>query len=187
MFAISCVLGCYRCVCVCEVRSAPPFPQGCHLDESEWERAPLPLGCLGAPYEVWCSTQGRAGSGPRSASRDLQCARRAPHSALPLASVYPWLRTPPRPAFLSPRSSAGEAAPLHWLPPPLAWAAPHRLVALAGLELEQKEGLFPAHAQGSPYPSNALVVATLCRVDADGSGADTNGSGAGRSLWCESG
>lgn len=112
--------------------------QGCHLDESEWERAPLPLGCLGAPYEVWCSTQ-------------------------------------------------DEAAPLHWLPPPLAWAAPHRLVALAGLELEQKEGLFPAHAQGSPYPSNALVVATLCRVDADGNGVDTDGGGAGRSLWCESG
>ena len=41
------------------------------------------------------------------------------------------------------------------------WAAHHRLVALGGLELEEKEQLFPAHAQGSPYPSNALVVATL--------------------------
>lgn len=86
--------------------------EGGHLDESDWERAPLPLGCVGAPYEVWCSTE-------------------------------------------------DEAAPLHWLPPPLAWVAQHRIVALAGLELEQKQDLFPAHAQGSPYPSNALVVATL--------------------------
>ncbi|KAL4440486.1 hypothetical protein ABPG75_003487 [Micractinium tetrahymenae] len=102
--------------------------EGGHLDESEWERAPLPLGCVGAPYEVWCSTE-------------------------------------------------DEAAPLHWLPPPLAWAAPHRIVALAGLELEQKQGLFPAHAQGSPYPSNALVAATLGGAGGSGSGAAGAGHG----------
>lgn len=70
------------------------------------------------------------------------------------------------------RWSADEAAPLHWLPPPLAWVAQHRIVALAGLELEQKQSLFLAHAQGSPYPSNALVMATL-------SGAATNGQAGG--------
>ncbi len=35
----------------------PPLQCG-HMDETDCERAPLPLGCVGAPYEVWCSTQG---------------------------------------------------------------------------------------------------------------------------------
>jgi hypothetical protein len=34
-------------------------------------------------------------------------------------------------------------------------------VALAGLELEEKQRMFSAHAQGSPYPSSAVVVASL--------------------------
>ncbi|PSC71937.1 F-box only 3 isoform X2 [Micractinium conductrix] len=88
--------------------------EGCHLDEWDFERAPLPLGVVGAPCEVWCSTD-------------------------------------------------EEAAPLHWLPPPAAWIAHNRLVALGGLELDEKQRLFPAPAQGNPYPSNALVAATLRR------------------------
>lgn len=56
---------------------------------------------------------------------------------------------------------AEEAAPLHWLPPAAAWVAGARLVALGGLELEEKQRLFPAHAQTSTYPSNALVAASL--------------------------
>lgn len=135
-----------------------PLPQGGHLDESDWERAPLPLGCVGAPYEVWCSTEGEVWGTAVALGRRgaILCEQRSRGSA-PVAhpaSVLP-------PSLLIPRLPADEAAPLHWLPPPLAWVAQHRIVALAGLELEQKQDLFPAHAQGSPYPSNALVVATL--------------------------
>ena len=67
---------------------------------------------------------------------------------------------PPQRLAINP---AGEAAPLHWLLPPAVWAASSGLLALAGLELEDKQALFPAHAHGSPYPSNALVAANLRR------------------------
>ncbi|PRW39330.1 hypothetical protein C2E21_7136 [Chlorella sorokiniana] len=81
-----------------------------HLDEGDFDRAPLPLGCIGAPFEVWCS-------------------------------------------------NGEEAPPLHWLPRPAAWLSHnHQLLALGGLELEEKQQLFPAYAQGSPYPSNALTT-----------------------------
>jgi hypothetical protein len=85
----------------------------CHMDEHDFERGPLPLGCIGAPFEAWCASQD------------------------------------------------GEAAPLHWLPGCSAWMAHNRLVALGGLELEDKQMMYPAHAQGNPYPSNALVVSSL--------------------------
>lgn len=84
-----------------------------HMNEHNFDRGPLPLGCIGAPYEAWCT------------------------------------------------SEDGEAAPLHWLPCAAAWMAHNRVVALGGLEVEDKQRLFPAHAQGNPYPSNALVVASL--------------------------
>lgn len=59
---------------------------------------------------------------------------------------------------------AEEAPPLHWLPRAAAWLShSHQLLALGGLELEDKQRLFPAYAQGSPYPSNALVLASLRR------------------------
>ena len=59
---------------------------------------------------------------------------------------------------------AEEVPPLHWLPRAAAWLShSHQLLALGGLELEDKQRLFPAYAQGSPYPSNALVLASLQR------------------------
>lgn len=42
-----CRSTCSRCCCL----------QG-HLDEWDFNRAPLPLGCIGAPFEVWCSDGG---------------------------------------------------------------------------------------------------------------------------------
>ena len=37
--------------------ASPCCIQG-HLDERDFDRAPLPLGCIGAPFEVWCSNGG---------------------------------------------------------------------------------------------------------------------------------
>jgi hypothetical protein len=49
-----------------------------------------------------------------------------------------------------------------WQPPAAAWMAHNRLVALGGLEVEDKRQLFPRErAPASPYPSNGLVVASL--------------------------
>lgn len=78
------------------------------------------------------------------------------NSALP----EPELKKPPSPRC----NHAEEAPPLHYLPRPAAWVShSHQVLALGGLELEEKQRLFPAYAQGSPYPSNALVLATLHR------------------------
>lgn len=88
-----------------------------HMDETDWDAAPLALGCLPAPYECWA----RAAVGPGH-------------------------------------------GPLHWLPPAPAWVAGPGLVAIVGLELEEKQELFPAHAQGATsYPSNAVSVCCLRR------------------------
>lgn len=74
-----------------------------------------------------------------------------------------WVQPDARPTH-PPRCPTGEeAAPLHWLLPPAVWALPGGLLALAGLEPEDKQALFPKHAQGSEYPSNSLVAARLQR------------------------
>ena len=59
-------------------------------------------------------------------------------------------------------AAAEEAAPLHYHPPAAAWVAHNRVVALGGLAPEDKQALFPRHAHGNNYPSNSIVVATLC-------------------------
>lgn len=80
------------------------------------------------------------------------------------ASAAPSSRHTPHPLRNLPALAAGGgAAPLHWLPPAAAWVTADRVVALGGLELDDKQALFPRHAHGSPYPSNALVVASLQR------------------------
>jgi hypothetical protein len=50
-----------------------------------------------------------------------------------------------------------------WQPPAAAWMVAHnRLMALSGLEVEDKLRLLPKNrAPASAYPSNALVVASL--------------------------
>lgn len=60
----------------------PPVPQG-HLDERDFDRAPLPLGCIGAPFEVWCSNGGAVGL--RAAGR--MCRRVAGRTCFILCST----------------------------------------------------------------------------------------------------
>lgn len=46
-------------------RPTPASRQQGYLDVGDYERAPLPLGCVGAPYEVWSSSEGEAPAGWR--------------------------------------------------------------------------------------------------------------------------
>ena len=95
---------------------------GGHIDETDWDPLPLPLGCLGAPYECW----GRV-PGP------------------------------------------GEA-PLHWLPAAPAWLAGPGLVALVGLELEEKQ---VGPGGGGPRGSGLWVACS----GAEGGGVRKRGRG----------
>jgi len=111
---------------------------------------------------------GQGAAGSQAGTCPCQCLR-TPSSSLPalaLSASNCWAQQPARRPHLAPLPlPADEAAPLHWLPLPAAWVAHHRLVAVEGLEVESKQELFPAHAHGNPYPSNAIVAATLSGAD----------------------
>jgi hypothetical protein len=56
-----------------------------------------------------------------------------------------------------------DMAQPHWLPPPAAWLAHNRLLALGGLEPDELQDAFSSGRQKAKWPCNALIVASLHR------------------------
>ncbi|KAL4856340.1 hypothetical protein ACK3TF_003150 [Chlorella vulgaris] len=60
-------------------------------------------------------------------------------------------------------SQGDDTAQPHWLPPPAAWLAHNRLLALGGLEPDELQDAFFSGRQKAKWPCNALIVASLHR------------------------